>query len=75
MQDGDGRGRRFLQPLRRAPARATPRLRRAESALERVPLRLRQSDSRVVPLHPAAARANLMPAPLQDERAPDPGMS
>ena len=67
MPFGDGRGRRLLQPLRRASAREMPRLRRAESARERVPLRLRQSDSRAAsrraPVQPAAAvRARPMSA-------------
>ena len=74
MPFGDGRGRRLLQPLRRASAGEMPRLRHAESARERVPLRLRQSDSRAAsrrtPVQPAAAvRARPMSAPLQDERA------
>ena len=74
MPFGDGRGRRLLQPLRRASAREMPRLRRAESARDRVPLRLRQSDSRAAsrraPVQPAAAvRARPMSALLQDERA------
>ena len=54
--------------------REMPRLRYAESARERVPLRLRQSDSRAAsrraPVQPAAAvRARPMSALLQDERA------
>ena len=58
----------------RASAREMPRLRHAESARERVPLRLRQSDSRAAsrraPVQPAAAvRARPMSALLQDERA------
>ena len=44
---GDGRGRRFLQPLRRAPAREMPSLRRAQPARKRVLLLVRQSDSRL----------------------------
>ena len=51
-----------------------PRMRRAESARERVLLRLRQPDSRAVRRRApfqraAAARARPMSALLQDERA------